>query len=117
MRREPLNCVLLALLLLATWPSLAARPSFALEYRVAFKPETGEASVVIATAPADGRLLRMTIPLDPKRYSAVEGDGTLARDGRKFTWSPPRKGGTLRDRRSRLSIAWLSNPRPAKRWW
>ena len=90
--------LLAALLLVSAWPLHAARPSFALEYRVAFRPEAGEASVVIATAPADGRLLRLTIPLDPKRYSAIEGDGTLARDGRKLTWSPPRKGGTLRYR-------------------
>ena len=65
---------------------------------MAFKPEAGEAWVVIATAPADGRLLRLTIPLDPKRYSAIEGDGTLERDGRMLTWSPPRKGGALRYR-------------------
>ena len=90
--------LLATLLLLPAWPLQAARPSFALEYRVAFKPEAGEASVVIATAPADGRLLRLTIPLDPKRYREVEGDGTLARDGRILTWSPPRKGGTLRYR-------------------
>ena len=90
--------LLAAWLLAAAWPLHAARPSFALEYRVAFHPESGEASVVIATAPADGRLLRLTIPLDPKRYSAIEGDGTLSRDGRSLTWSPPRKGGSLRYR-------------------
>ena len=90
--------LLLVALLLLAWPTLAARPSFALEYRVSFKPGSGEALVVIATAPADGRLLRMTIPLDPRRYSAIEGDGSVVRDGRKVTWTPPAGGGTLRYR-------------------
>ncbi len=90
--------LLAAWLLLPAWPLHAARPSFALEYRVAFHPESGHATVVIATAPADGRLLRLSIPLDPKRYSAIEGDGTLTRDGRSLAWAPPREGGSLRYR-------------------
>ena len=92
------HAVLCAVLVLAAGPAPAARPSFALEYRVAFKPKAGEARVVIATAPADGRLVRMVLPLDTKRYTAIAADGTLVREGRRVTWSPPRQGGTLRYR-------------------
>ena len=51
MRHQLLAAWLLAaLLLVSAWPLHAARPSFALEYRVAFKPEAGEAWVVIGFA-------------------------------------------------------------------
>ena len=79
-------------------PVLAARPEFAVEYRVAFDPGAGTAHVVIATAPIDGRLIRLTTGLDPDRYTALKADGTLDRHGDKVVWSPPRKGGTLQYR-------------------
>ena len=79
-------------------PALAARPEFAVDYRVAFEPDKGTAHVVIATAPIDGRLIRLTTRLDPDRYTGVKGDGTLERDGDQVVWSPPRKGGTLQYR-------------------
>lgn len=86
--------VVLAMLLLAG-PTLAKRPEFAVDYRVAFDPDAGVAHVVIATAPIDGRLLRLTTRLDPKRYTALKADGKLERDGSEVVWTPPRKGGTL----------------------
>ncbi len=76
-------------------PAAAARPTFAVEYRVALEPNTNEARVAIATAPVDGRLIRLTLPLDPKRYTVLKADGTLTRDGAKVTWTPPVKGGVL----------------------
>ena len=79
-------------------PALAARPEFAVDYRVAFEPDEGTAHVVIATAPIDGRLMRLTTRLDPDRYTGIKADGTLERDGDKIVWSPPRKGGTLQYR-------------------
>ena len=79
-------------------PALAARPEFAVDYRVAFEPEDGTAHVVIATAPISGRLIRLTTRLDPGRYTGLKADGTLERDGNKVVWSPPRKGGTLQYR-------------------
>jgi predicted metalloprotease with PDZ domain len=86
---------LCALALCATLPALAARPTFAVEYRVVLAPKSGEARVAIATAPVDGRLIRLTLPLDPKRYTVIKADGALARDGAKVTWTPPDKGGVL----------------------
>ena len=89
---------LVAALAVLSAPVLAARPEFAVDYRVAFEPDEGTAHVVIATAPADGRLVRLTTRLDPGRYTGIKADGTLERDGDKVTWSPPRKGGTLQYR-------------------
>lgn len=88
----------LFILAMVAWPAWAARPEFAVDYRVAFEPEAGTAHVVIATAPIDGRLVRLSTRLDPDRYTGLKADGTLQRDGDKVTWSPPRKGGTLQYR-------------------
>jgi predicted metalloprotease with PDZ domain len=87
-----------ALACLLPLPAWAARPGFAVDYRVAFAPENGTAHVVIATAPIDGRLVRLKARLDPDRYTGLKADGTLERDGDEVTWSPPRKGGTLQYR-------------------
>jgi hypothetical protein len=81
--------------LLLAVPGWAKRPEFAVDYRVAFNPDEGVAHVVIATSPIDGRLLRLTTRMDPKRYTAMKADGTLERDGQQVLWVPPRKGGTL----------------------
>ena len=87
---------LLACLLLS--PLAAAASSFALEYRAALLPESGEAKVVMSTRPIDGRLVRVRIKLDPDRYSAVRADGKLTRKGEEYTWEVPREGGTMRYR-------------------
>jgi hypothetical protein len=81
--------------LLLVLPVQAAGTSYALDYRVEVDPARGEAQVVIATRPVDGRLVRMRIQLDPARYSRVRGDGSLRREGDRWTWEPPREGGTF----------------------
>lgn len=93
--RASLASVLLVLLSIAS-PAMAS--GFALDYRVALLPDTGEAHVVISTAPIDGRLIRVRVPLDRDRYRAVRADGKLTRDGDDYTWEVPRKGGTLQYR-------------------
>lgn len=95
---HPVRMALAFALWLLALPALAARPEFAIEYRVAFEPERGTAHVVIATAPIDGRLVRLATRLDPDRYTGLRADGTLERDGSTVVWSPPRKGGTLQYR-------------------
>ena len=87
-----------ALLLLLSVAFPAAASDYALDYRVALLPDTGEAHVVISTAPIDGRLVRVRVPLDRDRYRAVRADGKLSRDGDDYTWEVPRKGGTLQYR-------------------
>ena len=86
----------LAALLLS--PFAAAASDFALDYRVALLPASGEAHVVISTRPIDGRLVRVRIPLDRDRYHRVRADGELSRDGDEVTWEVPREGGTLQYR-------------------
>lgn len=88
--------VLLAAVLSA--PMAASASAFALDYRVALVPKAGEAHVVIATKPINGRLVRVRIPLDRDRYHAVRADGGLSRDGDEYTWEVPRQGGTLQYR-------------------
>ena len=87
-----------ALLLLLSVAFPAAASDYALDYRVALLPDTGEAHVVISTAPIDGRLVRVRVPLDRDRYRAVRADCKLSRDGDDYTWEVPRKGGTLQYR-------------------
>ena len=87
-----------ALLFLLALPFGASASGFALDYRVALLPERGEAHVVISTAPIDGRLVRVRVPLDRDRYHGVRADGELSRDGDDYTWEVPREGGTLQYR-------------------
>ena len=89
---------ILVLILLMGWAPAAGASDFALDYRVALLPESGEAHVVISTAPIDGRLVRVRIPLDRGRYHRVRGDGEVSRDGDEVTWEVPREGGTLQYR-------------------
>ena len=86
------------LLLLLALPAAASASDFALDYRVALRPASGEAHVVISTAPIDGRLVRVRVPLDRDRYRGVRADGRLSRDGDEYTWEVPREGGTLQYR-------------------
>lgn len=87
-----------ALLLLLSLPLATPASDFALDYRVALLPGSGEAHVVISTQPIDGRLIRVRVPLDRDRYHAVRADGELTRDGDDYMWEVPRKGGTLQYR-------------------
>lgn len=93
--RLPARLFLFALLAV---PFAASASSFALDYRVALLPASGEAHVVVSTRPIDGRLVRVRIPLDGDRYHAVRADGGLSRDGDDYTWVVPREGGTLQYR-------------------
>ena len=99
MPNKPIRLLLLPCLLAMGWSApAAASAAFALDYRIALEPESGEAHVVIATAPGDGRLVRVGIPLPRTRYRALRADGDIDRDGDDVTWTPPRAGGTLQYR-------------------
>ena len=86
--------LLLALGLVAT-PVLAKRTSYDVDYRVEFLPDDGQARVSIALEPDDGRVTRLVFSMDPSRYSGIEGDGDVAVEGERVSWSPPQDGGTL----------------------
>ena len=87
MRTFLLRCA--ALCLVSVLPFAAGASEFALDYRVALHPDEGEAHVVIATRPVDGRLIRVRMTLDDDRYRAVRADGRLSRDGDRYTWEVP----------------------------
>ncbi|QDH69228.1 hypothetical protein [Marilutibacter alkalisoli] len=89
----------LLLLLLSSVPGAAiARGSFAVDYRVELLPARGDAQVVIATKPVDGRLIRLKMALPQARYRDLRGNGEIERDGELVTWTPPAQGGTFRYR-------------------
>ena len=89
----------LSCLLLATLPCSAAvaasTPQFDVDYRVAFLPEDGEAEVTITIRPDNARVSRLVFTMPEERYSHIEGDGDIERDGEQLRWQPPRKGGSL----------------------
>jgi hypothetical protein len=90
---------LLTVLLLACAPLVAAAPpTYSVDYRVAFHPAAGEASVVIRITPDDGRAQRLRFSIDPERHSDFEGDGRISTEGDRVTWRPGRGAAELRYR-------------------
>ncbi|MCX7555721.1 hypothetical protein OS187_02610 [Xanthomonadaceae bacterium JHOS43] len=84
--------------LLCSWDASASAPRFAVDYTVAFLPEDGEAEVSIELTPGKTRVSRLVFTMPEARYSGIEGDGQVERDGQHLRWEPPRGGGTLRYR-------------------
>lgn len=76
----------------------AADKPFDIEYRVRFLPDSGAAAVTIDYSPGAGRVRELDFTMPAERYSAVEGDGEVVRDGERVSWTPPSKGGELRYR-------------------
>lgn len=89
---------LLLLFFVCAWLPAHARPQYDVDYVVQFLPEEGSAAVTIAVAPDEGRITRLDFAMDPARYTAVEGDGEITRDGDRTLWIPPREGGEFRYR-------------------
>jgi hypothetical protein len=81
----------------ASFPSAAdaKRPRYDVDYTIAFLPAEGVAAVTITTKAHDGHVSRLRLRMPGTRYSAVEGDGDVVRDGKHIVWEPPRKGGAL----------------------
>ncbi len=73
-------------------------PHFNVDYRVAFLPASGQAEVAITLTPGEARVRRLVFTMPEARYTKIEGDGEVTRDGDHVRWEPPRKGGTLRYR-------------------
>lgn len=90
-----ITCLLLAGLLWFTGIAAASTPHFDVDYHVAFLPKEGAAQVTISLKPDDARVSRLVFTMPEKRYSQIQGDGVIARDGKYLTWEPPRKGGEL----------------------
>jgi hypothetical protein len=87
-------------MLLCAVPWIAsAAPGYAIEYRIGFDPEAGEALFAMSVTPGEGRLQRLRFRIDPERHSALQADGRLSRKEHRYTWRPPAEGrATLRFR-------------------
>src|SRR4029453_19060743 len=55
----------------------------------------GAAAVTIAVEPHGGSMSRLSLRMDPQRYSQVRGDGKVEIKGDRVTWEPPEAGGSL----------------------
>jgi predicted metalloprotease with PDZ domain len=78
--------------------SAAAARSYDVDYTVEFLPASRQAAITIALTPDGGRATHLDFQMDPARYTDVEGDGTIERDGDRVLWTPPKAGGELRYR-------------------
>lgn len=87
--------ILLAALALS---GAATARSYDVDYTVEFLPASRQAAVTVALAPGDGRATRLDFAMDPDRYTGVEGDGIVEREGDRLVWTPPETGGRLRYR-------------------
>ncbi len=74
------------------------RTEYGVEYRAAFKPAEGVAEVSFQHTPRTGRATRLSMRLDPNRYSQVRAEGgSLTREGERWVWVPDaRRASTLR---------------------
>lgn len=72
-----------------------AAPRFDVRYDVRFLPDSGEAEVTMTLTHGEARVSRLIFDMPESRYSQVEGDGEVKRDGDALRWRPPRDGGAL----------------------
>lgn len=89
---------LLAVLLSGVSTLASAQSSYDIDYHVQFLPEARRAAVTLTTRPRTGRLIWLDLRMSDSRYSDIQGDGQIVRDGDRVRWTPPKSGGELRYR-------------------
>lgn len=87
---------LAALLCAVTSLALADAPRFSVRYDVGFDPAAGEAEVTLSLRPEEANVSRLVFTMPKSRYSDIEGDGKVGREGDAVEWRPPLRGGELR---------------------
>lgn len=75
--------------------AVAAPSTYRVDYQVAFEPAQKAARVSITLEQGKARVISLRFRMDPKRYSAIQGDGQIVREGQYLTWQPRRAGGSL----------------------
>lgn len=88
--------ILLISLLAVAGPTQAETPQFKVDYTVAFVPADGRADVTMRIEPGTAHVRRLVFTMPTARYSRIEGDGEIVREGEQLRWEVPRKGGELR---------------------
>jgi len=64
-------------------------------YTVTPEPDQGTATVELALSQPRSFLREVSMTMPGARYSAIEGDGEIHREGQRVTWLPPADGGRL----------------------
>ena len=82
--------------LLSAFSAAAAERRFDANFEVAFDPPARVAHASIELLPAKGRIKELDLKMPAARYSKIEGDGTIARNGDRIVWNVPKTGGRLR---------------------
>jgi predicted metalloprotease with PDZ domain len=92
-----LRVYVLLLLLLASdaYAASPAGPSYPLQYTLAFDQDTREAIVGMRLGAHNGVVRRFNLKMPLADYSAIEGAGTIVREGDRLLWTPPAAGGSL----------------------
>lgn len=93
---KPARAVLLCLAFVLAPAASAAQRSYDIDYTVRFLPAEKQAGVEMVLRNDDGRATRFDFDMPADRYDAIDGDGTVERDGDRLIWTPPSEGGTLR---------------------
>lgn len=85
-------------------------PRFKVDYQVSFIPAEGVAEVGMRLEPDTAKVSRLVFTMPKARYTRIEGDGEIAREGDHLDWRPPAAGGELRWRyridKKRRNGAW-----------
>ncbi len=95
-RASGLRTLLAIALLLCASVVAAKQRRFDVDYTVGFAPADGQALVTLKLTNRDGRASRLDFAMPEDRYTAIEGDGDVERNGDRLVWTPPEKGGELR---------------------
>lgn len=90
-----MRAVVFVLFWLLSVAVVAAPSTYRVDYQVAFEPAQKSARVSITLEQGKARVISLRFRMDPKRYSAIQGDGQIVREGQYLTWQPPRAGGSL----------------------
>ncbi|MFC4729423.1 hypothetical protein [Coralloluteibacterium thermophilus] len=99
MRHRLYAVLALVCLLVAPAAAQAARtPTYDVDYLVRFLPGEKAADVTIRVRQGSGSLRTLDLDMPAARYTRIEGDGGVERDGDRVVWDVPDDGGALRYR-------------------
>lgn len=76
--------------------ALADELPYELRYDLTFRPADDRADIVITLGKGAEHLRWLRFSIRQDRLDDFQADGTLERDGRYLTWTPPSEGGRLR---------------------